>query len=57
MFIGFPVLKDVSIPFLVIGADGSVPFSGWPPILTLGGAKSKVMLIKYTPRKDYCTIN
>lgn len=23
----FPVLKEVSIPFLVIGADGSVPFS------------------------------
>lgn len=38
MFMGFPVLKDVKIPFFVMGADGSVPFSFWEMIFMFGGA-------------------
>lgn len=33
MFMGFPVLKEVRMPFFVIGADGSAPFSVCAPIL------------------------
>lgn len=31
MFMGFPVLKEVNMPFFVMGAEGSVPFSIWGP--------------------------
>lgn len=45
MFMGFPVLKEVKIPFFVMGADGSVPFSFWVPVFTFGGAAYRLCFI------------
>lgn len=57
MVIGFPVLKEVRMPFFVIGADGSDPFSCCGLALTFGGAVEVMHvhdLYYYISNRDTC---